>query len=83
MRSVILLTTTLAIVFILYFIYSQGEEKGISKEKIKCDNKQIIIQREIIQDTKQVQKRRVINRSVPTSDNIDWLFNNRCSDCKN
>lgn len=83
MRFYALLITGAFIVFILYFIYSQGGEKEKAKAEVKCQKEKIVIQKEIIYETKQMQKRKVINRSVPTSDNIIWLQNNRCSDCKN
>ena len=83
MKGVILLITIITIAFISYFIFSQIKKSGKQEEKIECINQQIIMRNEVIKETKQVQKRRVINRSVPTSDNINWLYNNRCSDCKN
>lgn len=67
---------------ILFFIYREGEKKGKVNEVVKKQEQQIEIQHEIIKEKKQIQIRKTINKSVPTTDNIDWLRKNRCRDCK-
>ena len=84
MKSAILLITGLFIVFALYYIYSQGGETEKAKAEVKCQEKEIIIYKEVIKDAKKVQERKVKNLSIPSSDNIEWLFNNpRCKTCNN
>ena len=67
---------------ILFFIYNEGENKGKVNEVVKQQEQQIEVQNEIIEEKKQIQIRKVINKSIPTSSNIDWLRKNRCKDCQ-
>lgn len=67
---------------IIFFIHNEGENKGKANEVVKQQEQQIKIQNEIIEEKKQIQIRKVINKSIPTNSNIDWLRKNRCKDCQ-
>lgn len=82
MKTTIRLITGLFIVFILYFIYSQGGEKEKAKAEAKCQNEKIIINKEIIKENVEVKARKKINKFTPVNDDLIWLQNNRCSDCQ-
>lgn len=81
-RLTIILGILSVVALILFFLYREGEKKGIANEINKQQEQQIQIQNEIIQEKKQIQIRKTINKTVPTSDNIEWLRENRCKDCK-
>ena len=67
---------------ILFFIYKEGESKGSSTEIVKKQVQQIEIQNEIIEENKQVFTRKIINKSFTAGDNLQWLQDNICQDCK-
>lgn len=84
-----------AILAIIFFIYKEGEKKGEIKEIKKQQEIEIKIQDEVIEESKQIIKRKQINKSKPTAiikdkriilsdsdTNLGWLYQNRCKDCK-
>jgi hypothetical protein len=71
-----------AVVLFLLSIYKEGEKIGSIIETVKQQKIEIKVQDEVIQERKQVIKRKVIAKSVSTNVNLDWLRSNRCKDCK-
>ena len=80
---------------VLFLIYKEGEKKGEIKEIKKQQEIEIKIQDEVIEESKQIIKRKQINKSKPTAiikdkriilsdsdTNLGWLYQNRCKDCK-
>lgn len=73
-----------AIIFaiLIWAIYREGWNKCEQENLIKQSQEQTKVQTEINNDRKQIIKRKQVNLSVSTNDNLIWLQNNRCSDCK-
>ena len=67
---------------ILFFIYKEGEQKGKTKEIKQNQEIEIKIKDEIIVEQKQIIKRKEARKSITTNDNLKWLRENRCKDCK-
>jgi len=78
-----ILITISAIALILYFTVNYGKKRGIEQEILKNQEQQIETQNEIIKETKEIIKRKAINRAIDTNSNLEWLRSNRCQDCKN
>ena len=70
------------IFLILFFVYKEGEKKGTVTEVKKQQETEIKVQNEVIKEKKKVIRRKVIAKSVSTNDNLNWLRQNRCKDCK-
>jgi len=68
---------------ILFFIYKEGENKGKVEQIKKTQEIERTIKDEIIKENKEIVKRKAVNKSISTNDNFNWLFKNRCKDCKN
>jgi CRISPR/Cas system CSM-associated protein Csm4 (group 5 of RAMP superfamily) len=96
MQKLIVITVLICIIFsILFFIYKEGQGKGQDKEIKKQQQNEIQIQHEIIEEKKQIVKRKHVNKSKPTAiikdkkivllnndSNFSWLYENRCKDCQ-
>lgn len=70
------------IALVLALIFSQGKEFGANKEIAKQQIEQIQIQNEVIEEKKQVFQRQTKNKLVSISDDLSWLQDNICQDCK-
>lgn len=70
------------IAFFCWIIFQWGEKSGQSVESVKQQKNQIEIQNEIIKDKKNISQRQAVARAVSTNDNIVWLRQYRCKDCK-
>ena len=68
---------------ILFYIYKEGEQKGKTKEIKQNQELEIKIKDEIIIEQKQIIKRKEARKSITANDNLKWLYENRCKDCKN
>ena len=61
-----------------WWFFSQGKKT----EVIKQQEQQIEIQNEIIQTNKKVFQRKAIARNVSVNDDLEWMREHRCEDCK-
>lgn len=87
--------TVFAIFTLFYFIYKEGGDNRENKIRKEQQEIEIKIQKDIVEETKQVLKRRTENKSKLTgkkkdgkidwsdsNTNLGWLRKNRCKDCK-
>lgn len=78
-----IISRVLLIVSIFTIIFIFGFQEGKNSEKFKQEQNQIEIQNEILKSSRQIFKRKAVNKSIGSDDNIEWLQKNRCSDCQN
>ena len=82
------------ILLFLYGIYREGQKNGQIKEIKKQQEIEIKIKDEILEEKKQIIKRKQVNKSKPTvtiknekinlsdaNSNLGWLYQNRCKNC--
>jgi len=82
------------ILLFLYGIYRKGQKNGQIKEIKKQQEIEIKIKDEILEEKKQIIKRKQVNKSKPTvtiknekinlsdaNSNLGWLYQNRCKNC--
>ncbi len=67
---------------VVFFIYKEGESKGKITEIKKQQEIEIKIQHDIVRENKEIIKRREVNESIATVDNLNWLLKSRCKNCK-
>lgn len=83
MNKILIICGVVGVIVLSYFLtYKEGKRNGVNEEiakQSKIDNEVTI---EINKDRKEVIKRRQVNESVSDIDNLQWLFQNRCKDCK-
>lgn len=85
----------IGLILIIFKFYQEGKQDGANEKIIEQQENQIKIQKEVIEEKKQVAKRTQLNKSKPTitfkdeeidlfntNSNIGWLYANRCKDCK-
>lgn len=76
MSKLLVIATISVIIALIVLIYKEGESKGKNKEVIKQQEVDIKIKNEIIEDTKQIYKRKQIDKTKPTgvikNDKVDW-----------
>ena len=65
----------------LFFFAREFKKAGKNETKVIELEKENKGQNVTIQQNKEVRKRQTINNSVPSSDNVIWLFDNFCTDC--
>ncbi len=89
-KTAIISLTTISIILLLLFLYSNklkeayndGLEKGKLIEINKCQAIDITTNDINISHDKKVIKRKIINKRLATDHNVEWLFANRCPECK-
>lgn len=72
----------LIIAGVIFTIYYSGLKKGKQEEVVKQQEQVIEKQNEVIKEQKQVHIRQVKNKRTSIDDDISWLQNNICTDCR-
>lgn len=80
-KYLILIVSSLIIVGLLLF-YRFAKHNGTTEEVVKQQEQQIVIQNEVIKDKKNISQRQAVARAVSTNDNLVWLREYRCKNCK-
>ena len=81
MKKYLLIISFISILYSLYEAFSFGRTYEKNKLENELKQKEIETQNQIIKNTQEVYARKIINKSVPTDDNINWLQQNICKDC--
>jgi hypothetical protein len=68
---------------IIYFIYKEGENKGKIEEVKKSQEIEIKIKNEAIVEQNEIIKRKESRKFNTSNSNLEWLYKNRCKNCKN
>lgn len=79
-KYLILIVAVIGIISEAYFL---GNKAGKDSVKVECQATVVTQQTEIINENKNVQIRKQINKSVSINDDIEWLRQNRCANCSN
>jgi hypothetical protein len=69
----------IALIVAAFFL---GKDYGGEKELISCQEKQIITQNEEIKTVVKSVQNRKVNNLISYSDDLLWLQQNNCADCK-
>lgn len=71
--------TAIALIVAAFFL---GKDYGEKKELVSCQEKQIIIQNEEIKTVVKSAQNRKVNNLISYHNDLLWLQQNNCSDCK-
>jgi uncharacterized protein YpmB len=93
MKKYLIPASIIVIIWLIFQFYSkaleqsreirnQALQQGKQEETVKQQTQTITIQNEVIKERKKVVKRKNINRTIPTNDNLLWLKAHRCKDCQ-
>ena len=65
----------------VFFLLLEGKKQGRQEQMLQNAQEQNKVQNEIIETTKQVVRRKQINRSADIDTDLEWLQNSICPDC--
>lgn len=82
MKKYLILILSSLVIAGLFLFYRFAKHNGKTEEVVKQQEQQIEIQNEVIKDKKIISQRQAVARAVSTNDNIVWLREYRCKDCK-
>lgn len=71
------------IILILFFAGKFIYKSGQDSVKVECQTVIVQQQEKIIEENKNVQIRKQINKNIPADDVVERLFKIRCPDCSN
>ena len=83
MKKYLNIVIAVALIALIFYIFSKVSEAARNKERLNCTQKEIIVTNEVVKIKEVVRKRKAIAKSASPSANLEWLQEHACTDCTN